>query len=73
MLPAVPSRIMMVDFYADWCGPCRQLSPILEKIADENRGTVGICKVNVDKFRDSRRATGSQQASRMLGSSWMAN
>ena len=41
---------MIVDYYADWCGPCRQLSPILEKIADENSSSVVICKVNVDKF-----------------------
>ena len=52
ILPGGPGRITIVDYYADWCGPCRMLSPILEKIADENRSTVTICKVNVDKFRD---------------------
>lgn len=52
LLPSNPSRILMVDYYADWCGPCRMLSPILEKIADENPGSVRICKVNVDKFRE---------------------
>jgi len=52
IMPGQPSRIVLVDFYADWCGPCRMLSPILEKVADENSATVSVCKVNVDKFRE---------------------
>jgi len=52
LLPADHGRIVLVDFYADWCGPCRMLSPILENVAAENRATVSVCKVNVDKFRD---------------------
>ena len=39
----------LVDFYADWCGPCRMLSPIIESIADSLAGEVGVFKVNVDK------------------------
>lgn len=38
---------VLVDFYADWCGPCRMLAPILESI-DEDRANVKIVKVNVD-------------------------
>ena len=38
---------VILDFYADWCGPCRMLSPILEEIAKEN-ANVKVCKVNVD-------------------------
>jgi len=52
LLPGKPGRIVVVDFYADWCAPCRMLSPILEKIGDENSSTVSVCKVNVDKFRE---------------------
>lgn len=39
---------VLVDFYADWCGPCKMLAPILEQIAEENND-VKIVKVNVDE------------------------
>jgi len=38
---------VILDFYADWCGPCRMIAPILEEIAKEN-ANVKVCKVNVD-------------------------
>jgi thioredoxin len=50
MFPVESRKIVIVDYYADWCGPCRMLSPILEKISGENSNTVLVCKVNVDKF-----------------------
>ena len=40
-------RTVLIDFYADWCNPCRMLSPTVEKIADE-REDIKVCKVNVD-------------------------
>jgi thioredoxin len=45
-------RIVIIDFYADWCGPCRQLAPILDRIATEQQGRVVVGKVNVDNFRE---------------------
>ena len=41
--------ITLVDFYADWCGPCRMLTPIIESIAEELQGKASVVKVDVDK------------------------
>jgi len=43
------SRPVLVDFYADWCGPCKQVPPILKQVKDELREQVRIIKVDVDR------------------------
>lgn len=43
------TEIVLIDFWAAWCGPCRMLSPIVDEIAEENHTGLKVCKVNIDE------------------------
>ncbi len=45
----VLNGLTLVDFYADWCGPCRMLTPVLEEVAKDVAGKASIAKIDIDK------------------------
>ena len=42
----------IVDFWAEWCGPCKMLTPILEELSDEMKNEINVVKVNLDENQD---------------------
>ena len=57
---------VLVDFYADWCAPCKMMAPILEQLSKEMQGSVRVVKVNVDNNREAAMQYGIRNIPTML-------
>ena len=51
---------VLVDFWAEWCGPCRTIGPTIESLADDYQGRIKVAKLNVDDNRQAARRFGVQ-------------
>lgn len=56
----------IIDFYANWCGPCKMVAPILEELSDEYKGKVNIYKVNTEQEQELAGAFGIRSIPSML-------
>ncbi len=57
---------VIVDFWAEWCGPCHAVSPVLDKIVDERNGDLKLVKVNIDEEQELAMRFGVQSIPMMI-------
>ena len=56
----------LIDFYADWCGPCKMVAPILEELSEEYKGKINIYKIDTEKEQELSAAFGIQSIPSLL-------
>ena len=54
------SQPVLVDFYADWCGPCKAMNPVIKEVAQSVKGKARVIKVDIDKSDEAARSYGVQ-------------
>jgi len=54
------SQPVLVDFYADWCGPCKAMNPVIKEVAQSVQGKARVIKVDIDKSESAARSYGVQ-------------
>lgn len=59
-------KVILVDFFATWCGPCRMLSPVLEEVLEESKGEFDIVKVDIDESYDLAKKFGVMSVPTMI-------
>jgi len=57
---------VLVDFWAEWCGPCHAVAPVLDRIVEERNGELKLVKVNIDEEQDLARRYGIQSIPAMI-------
>ena len=57
---------VLVDFWAEWCGPCRRIGPIVEELAQEYEGRLRVAKVNIDQHQQAANKFGIQSIPTLL-------
>ncbi len=57
---------VLVDFYADWCGPCKMMAPILKEVADDMNGKMKVLKVDVDRNKKAAAKYGIRSIPTMI-------
>lgn len=62
----ISSGVSLVDFWAEWCGPCKVQGPIINEIADELNGKANICKLDIDKNQATAQKYGIQSIPTIL-------